>query len=126
VNDGAAMVQHLLPSGREVDLLSKLFEQGNARMLFEMLDLRGDRWWRQIQLVRRPGKTQAACDGFESLELTQSGILHSDLQKVESFTGQPAIRTHICKRRKQRHASTVRIVDAAGYASANPVALKRL
>jgi hypothetical protein len=120
------MVEHLLPSGCEVDLLSELFEQGNARMLLEMLDLRRDRWWRQIQLVRRPGKTQAACDGFEGLELTQSGILHSDLQKVESFTGQPAIRTHVCKRRKQRHASTVRIGDAADRASANQVAMKRL
>jgi hypothetical protein len=58
--------------------------------------------------------------------LTQSGILHSDLQKVESFTGQPAIRTHVCKRRKQRHASTVRIGDAADRASANQVAMKRL
>jgi hypothetical protein len=91
-----------------------------------MLDLRRDRWWRQIQLVRRPGKTQAACDGFEGLELTQSGILHSDLQKVESFTGQPAIRTNVCKQRKQRHARTVKIVGAAGRVSANRHALKRL
>ena len=97
LDDGAAVLQHLLAGLGQIDLAPELLEKPLPGVRLELLHLRGHRRLREVQLLRRAREAQVPRHALEDFQLAQCGVPHitPSLCYVSKTSTSPDRPTHV-------------------------------